>query len=233
MNIKKIEKQLKKINQLFDNIKEDGTVSSIEKDLMLSYIRNLYEKVVITDNSSTTESPLQSVSKVEPVIDVPKVEEIPPVNNIADVVMKEVVEADQQITQSTPSPQVEVKTEVASQPETVVSEVVEEFKPIAPQEILDLFEFESVSELSDKLSRAPISDLTNSMGINEKIFTVQELFGGDSALFTKSMEAMDKFTSLEQARDYLVEHVAVDQNWSEKGKVKKAIHFIKLISRRY
>jgi len=236
MNIKKIEKQLKKINQLFDNIKEDGTVSAIERDLMLSYIRGLYEKIVMTENNSSTDSSSPHEKKIDPVIEIPKVEEVKsPVKNVADVVMKEVVEADQRAAQHTSSSQsqVEVNNEVASQPESAISEVVEESNPEAPQEILDLFEFESVSELSDKLSRSPISDLSNAMGINEKYFTVQELFGGDSALFTKSMEALDKLTSLEQARDYLVEHVAVDQKWSEKGKLKKAIHFIKLISRRY
>jgi len=71
------------------------------------------------------------------------------------------------------------------------------------------------------------------MGINERIFTVQELFGGDSDLFNRSMETMDKYTSLEQARDYLVENVAVEQNWADEKKIKKATNFIKLISRRY
>lgn len=234
MNIKKIEKQLKKINQLFNTIKEDGSMSAIERDLMLSYIRGLYEKMIITDQAADTEKEVSRVSKSSVKAEISMREEAPPrsQHNIADVVMQEVAQADQ-YTPNTTTSSPKVESMVASQPATVITEVVEEVKPVIPQGILNLFEFEEVSELSDKLSRAPIADLTKCMGINEKIFTVQELFGGDSALFTRSMETMDKFTSLEQARDYLVENVAVDQNWDEEGKVKKASNFIKLISRRY
>ena len=52
MSIKKIEKQLRKINQLFETIKEDGTMSAIERDLLLSYVRGLYEKIIIKESST-------------------------------------------------------------------------------------------------------------------------------------------------------------------------------------
>jgi len=233
MNIKKIEKQLKKINQLFDNIKEDGTVSAIERDLLLSYVRGLYEKIIVTEKSSDNNAAPVAAAKPRVEEKAPVVEEIaPPANNIAEVVMKEVVEADQFTSQTASSPQVQ-SSYSAPQQEVAVQEIKEEPKPEVPQELVKLFEFEAVNELSDKLSRSPIADLTKCMGINEKIFTVQELFGGNSELFTRSMEALDKFNSLEQARDYLVENVAVEQKWAEEGKVKKATNFIKLISRRY
>lgn len=226
MNIKKIEKQLRKINQLFETIKEDGTMSAIERDLLLSYVRTLYEKIVLKENSDhKDESP--ATSQKEATNEAPKAEEkVNPTNALADVVMKEVVEA---------APATSTASETVSSVDTAppAQHVIEETKPEVPAEILNLFEFEEVSELSDKLSRAPIADLTKSMGINERIFTVQELFGGDSELFTRSMETMNKFTSLEQARDYLVKNVAVDQKWADENKVKKATHFIKLVSRRY
>jgi|GEM_PF-3965780 len=46
MNIKKFGKRLSKINMLFDSIKEDGDVSAMEKDLLLSYLREAYEYVL-------------------------------------------------------------------------------------------------------------------------------------------------------------------------------------------
>lgn len=237
MNIKKIEKQLRKLNQLFETIKEDGSVSAIEKDLMLSYVRGLYEKIIESQDSSkhaTIAKSHKTKEKIE-VQEVIKEKVKDPVqDNIVNVVMQEVVESN--ITAGTPEPNTVSSTsapQISSFQETVAQEVVESPALDAPQEILDLFEFESTNELSDKLSRAPIEDLTKCMGINEKIFTVKELFGGDSSLFTKAMETMDKFTSLEQARDYLVEVVAVDQNWASEVNLKKATKFIKLISRRY
>jgi len=126
MNIKKIEKQLKKINQLFETIKEDGTMSAIERDLLLSYVRGLYEKIITKEKSSHKEEVVPVVSK-ESVTEEPKevVEIVPPTNDIAGVVMKEVVEADQ----------------FASHPQSVaaVQEVVEVAKTAVPEEILNLF----------------------------------------------------------------------------------------------
>lgn len=234
MNIKKIEKQLKKINQLFDTIKEDGTVSAIERDLMLSYVRGLYEKIVIPQTNSSDDNSPSNVSKSKKVEAAHKVVEIvAPTNNIADVVMQEVVEADQFVSNPTPVMPAETLAAPSVHNEVAAQEIIEPPKPQIPEELKELFELGSGNELSDKLSRAPITDLTKCMGINEKIFTVQELFGGDSALFTKAMEVMDGFSSLGQARDYLVENVAADQKWGDKGKIKKASNFIKLISRRY
>jgi hypothetical protein len=235
MNIKKIEKQLKKINQLFESIKEDEAMSAIERDLMLSYIRELYERIALPQNHASDDKATPSASSkmdrsTEPVKATASFQKV---NNLADVVMKEVVEADQFLTQQSASFPLEENDTVSNQQTAVLTKVIEDPNSNVPQEILDLFEFETINELSDKLSRAPISDLTKSMGINEKIFTVQELFGGDSASFNNAMASLNKFTSLEQARDYLVKHIAVDQNWSDKDKMKKAANFIKHISRRY
>lgn len=239
MNIKKIEKQLKKLNQLFDAIKEDGTISPIERDLMLSYIRGLYEKVLIPQSASSDEKPIAKPSKVKEKAESVVAEETAPApsstsNPIANVVLQEVSEANQSNADKIPVSNTPVQDTIPPVQERATAfEAPAPPKMQTPQELMDLFTFESTNELSDKLSRAPITDLTKSMGINEKIFTVQELFGGDSALFSKAMETMDKFSSLDQARDYLIENVAIDQNWAADNKVKKAANFIKLVSRRY
>ena len=223
MNIKKIDKQLKKINQLFENIKEDGIISPIERDLMLSYVRNLYEKMLESDQSPSEKAPKTGFIKSTPAVEEEIVPE-PKMNPIADAVLQEVSED---------NPRIEPKQEFT--PPVVEEEKTPPPSPKIeiPEELSQLFTLESTKELSDKLSRSPIADLTKSMGINEKIFTVQELFGGDSTLFTQTMESLDKMTSLDQAKDYLVENVAIKQNWTAEGKLKKAAHFIKLISRRY
>ncbi|MDF1698996.1 MAG: hypothetical protein P1U56_24300 [Saprospiraceae bacterium] len=236
MNIKKVEKQLRKINQLFENIKEDGVISPIEKDLMLSYVRSLYEKMLDSENSTLKgkkvekELPVKEVIKQEP-----KTMPAEEANPIAQAVFQDVIQKeDVPVSNETDHTQAEVRSAAPKQEMIVEVESPEEVKKTEiSEELSQLFTFESTKELSDKLSRSPISDLTKSMGINEKIFTVQELFGGDSSLFSRTMESLDKMSSLEQARDFLVEHVAVDQNWTAEGKVKKAANFIKLISRRY
>ena len=201
---------------------------------MLSYVRGLYEKMTEPQDDNEKNNVVDKVSKSKAKKEAPivKITE-PKQDNIADVVLQEVEEAEYSNSNTENSTQSVSSHSSPSYQTPAIQKVVDTPKIDIPQDLVDLFKSGSVNELSDKLSRSPIQDLTKCMGINEKIFTVQELFGGDSALFTKAMEEMDKFTSLEQARDYLVKHVAVDQNWTADGNLKKAAKFIKLISRRY
>lgn len=251
MNIKKVEKSSRKINQLLENIKEEGNVSSIEKDLLLSYIRDMYEKVLDLEEGGSYKT--QKSSTREKAFDIPKPEKketpaptpTPVPAYIADVVRREVVDSAPEPVRQAIVQEVEqiekvvieeykapvYETPAYAAPEPVVEEVVS--VPSAPAELLNLFSTNAISELSDRLSMSPISDLTKSMGINEKIFTIQELFGGDSSLFSKTMQELDKLSSLEQARDYLVTNVALDQDWASEPKIKKAANLVKLISRRY
>jgi len=77
MNIKKFGKRLSKINMLFDSIKEDGDVSAMEKDLLLSYLREAYEYVLdgkastvfpadVSTPKTYTQQPIVQETKPEP-----------------------------------------------------------------------------------------------------------------------------------------------------------------------
>ena len=242
MNFKKVEKAAKKINQLLDNMRDEEQVSTIEKDLLLSYIRDLYEKVIYSETKNSekpvkikapkeekTSSILKPVENITPPTPTPVIE-------IADVVRQELQET---ITHQPEVAPLQRTIETSSYTPPVVAEepVIQEqqhnLNSNISQELLEIFEKGAVSELSDKLSQSPIADLTKCMGINERIFTVNELFGGDTGLFNTTMQELNNAGSLEQARDYLVNNVAVEQNWGDASKIKKATNFVKLISRRY
>ncbi|HMT54541.1 MAG TPA: hypothetical protein PKC06_14900, partial [Saprospiraceae bacterium] len=107
-------------------------------------------------------------------------------------------------------------------------------KEIISQEIMDeLFAEERISDLSDKLSLSPIKDLTKSMGINEKIFTQQELFGNNQQQFITTLEKLNNCQNFTEAKQYLLENVINDFGWTSEGKVKKAATFIKLVKRKF
>ncbi len=240
MNFKKVEKAAKKINQLLDNMRDEEQVSKIEKDLLLSYIRDLYEKATQTKESSKKENayraPKSDVAQSpisNPVAEIKA--PTPPAVEIADVVRQEIQEITNQPVPTPIQKQVEPSSSIQNNTPAEVIQVEELDLPktSAPQELLELFEKGSVAELSDKLSQSPISDLTKCMGINERIFTVNELFSGDTGLFNSTMQELDKLNSLEQARDYLVNDIAVRLNWGDGSKIKKTANFVKLISRRY
>lgn len=228
MNINKIEKLHRKIGQLIQSIREDDAPSAIEKDLLKSYIRNMYEHVLFDkkkDHSGSTEYKTSEVvnQRKEEV----KQEVVENSSFSLDQVVKEEV-----VSQSIPEP-APIPVTPPPTPQ-VVEEVVAAIPKVEiPDELDELFAHADVSELSDRLSRTPIDDLTRCMGINEKIFTMNELFGGDSSLFNNTMSDLNNLDSLDQAKDYLVEKVALEQGWADPGKIKKADKFIKLISRKY
>ena len=79
----------------------------------------------------------------------------------------------------------------------------------------------------------PIKDIKKAMGLNERIFTVNELFGGDQAIFDLTTDTLNKLPDFTQAKNFLMRNAASKYNWDKKGKKSKAKNFIKLVKRRY
>ncbi len=218
MKEKKIKRLLDKINQLYKHQEIDGALSAIEHDLMLSYIRDLYEQYAFANGeySLTDNVRSQSSDKTEAIV---KPEAV-----VQKVVEKETVQAPVVIAKE------EVVVEV-SEPKPEPDLAPE--SPEIDESLESLFKEESISDLSDKLASQPIKDLSKAMGINEKIFTIQELFNGDQDLFNRTINALNGYNSFIEATFYLKNGVATDQDWASDSKIKKAAGFIKLVRRRY
>ena len=217
MKLNKIKLELEKIESLLNSIKKSsGGGKAIERDLMLSYIRKMYEfalteKTYKNGDPSTKKNKNALKKKVaERWID--KAEEI--------------IEAPKELEEMPEVPLEEPDTE--SQEEEIQSPALH-----IPEEVSTLFTHRKAVEISEKLGESPINDLTKALGINEKVFTIKELFGGKQKLFNDTIDRLNSFTQFEEAKDYLIKNVAVDLNWGDDGKKKKASHFIKIIRRRY
>jgi len=62
-------------------------------------------------------------------------------------------------------------------------------------------EIESVTpDLSSVLKLKPVTDLTETIGINDKFLFVQEIFKGNQWLIEKSIEKLNKVISLSDAK---------------------------------
>lgn len=71
------------------------------------------------------------------------------------------------------------------------------------------------------------------MGLNERIFTVNELFGGDQSVFDNIVATLNELRTFADAKNYLIQNVAGKYNWASKDRKSKAKNFIKLVKRRY
>ena len=227
MNIKKFGKRLSKINMLFNSIKEDGEVSAIEKDLLLSYMREAYEYIVDSDNTAKA-TKTSSKRYAEPDHHVP-----PPQASSKSNVLQQI--ASDEVAPVVEMPRVAAATPDQSQPAPTPTpdHSMDDSSISVDPALLEIFQNAEVSELSDRLSMSAIKDMNRAMGINERIFTVKELFGGDTEIFNSVLTAINDCKSYEEAKDYLLTGIAKDQDWSNGDRIKKAEHFVKLVKRRF
>lgn len=225
MNIKKLGKRLNKINLLFQSIKDDGTASKIEKDLLLSYLRDAYEYA--TEPGDTPAPVAEKPRYEEPAVHVPPTRPAPTPQVIQQIVQEEVVPA------PPPTPQ-PAAPEPHPAPVSVETTEATPTNPVAVSDALSaIFAQADVNELSDRLSMSPIKDMTKAMGINERIFTVKELFGGDNDVFNSILQRINGCSSYDEASEYLLTGIARDQDWANESKLKKAETFMKLVKRRF
>ena len=205
-------------------------VSAIELDLMKSYVRELYETLLnLPTGHAGPKVEVIRTQKVEIAESKPRPTPPPP----PAVKPESAAEMEQEVVLP-PPPKEPPVAPAAVKPDSEISAParIVTRPPVSP-ELEELFRFETAKELSEKLSEMPISDIRKAMGLNERIFTVNELFGGEKEVFDTTIAELNKMNSFEEAKAYLINGVAAKYNWSAKNLKNKAKAFIKLVKRRY
>ncbi len=239
MNIDKAKILLEKINVLMRSMSvAPDQIADIEQDLMKNYIRQLYESVL--EESAPASMKAAPAPKPKPV----KKEIVPPPapvvtpepEPIPEPTPVKVAPAPKPIPTTPlpppPAPEPKVEMEVvppkpAPAPKPIVKSV-----GISP-DLEEIFKLTTATDLREKLSQSPIKDLTKAFSINERMFTIKELFGDNNDLFNNTIKQLDGLKSFEEAKKLLATSVASEYGWSKKSKQKKAKEFVKLIKRRY
>lgn len=231
---------LQKINRLFDSIMIDDQVSKIEEDLMLQYVRDFYD--ALKDSTPTAHAPQETI--IPPKEQKIKTEASPLDNKPVEAVHKNQTVENfdtkstnyQEIEEKSTPIKVEKTTPPSPPPQKIEPQRIErhpkESQPLADA-AHELFEQKEVKEISEKLSQSPIKDLSKIMGINDKLHTISELFGGDAKLYEQTMTTLNGFHNFEEAKHFLLENIATRYDWTLKTRKEKAKEFIKLVRRRY
>ncbi|MEO1713936.1 MAG: hypothetical protein AAFU60_11450 [Bacteroidota bacterium] len=246
MDFQKTKLLLDKVNALYKSMSADpNQVAEIERDLMRNYLRQLYEQFMEESSFSTAAPATHSAPVVppspptpEPALEVIKSEPappppppVPPAAPAPTYTPPRIIDVPDSVKEMNEEVQEVFNPRVDREPEPVYQ------APSQPipggDDMEELFSTSEAKELSEKLSELPIADLTKAMGLNERIFTINELFGGDQQLFINTMTRLNQFSNFSEASQYLAQEVAGKQNWTKKSKKKKAKEFIKLVKRRY
>jgi hypothetical protein len=244
MNLPQTKILLEKIISLYKTVSADEkNISSIERDLMLSYVRQLYESVSDISGTPSVSAPAKPIPQPVVIPPQPKVEVYkaptpppPPVQQPAPIVVEQ------------PKPVYEapkVVEQVAYMPPPVPTPppVVEQPKPTPvvhpshaghlPADVAALFEENTGKELSDKLANTPIADLTKAFGFNDRLLTQNELFGGSKTVFDEVVKDLNNSSSFDTAKGLLVS-LATKYHWAaNEDRKKQAKAFIKLVRRRF
>lgn len=211
MNIKDSNRHFEKLSSFYKQISADGHINKIELELLKSYTLKFYESMLDGDTASSQNSSPEPIARVEtPAAPIKPVEPVSPPKVAA------------------------VQPTIAEQaPAEVLIESSDDVPKKQSQDIENLFSLEKGTEISDKLSTTSIKDINKAMSINERIFTIKELFGGSQEQYDKTINSLNGFVSYDDAKHYLSENIVNDNNWLDPDKSKKVKKFLKLISRKY
>ncbi|MBT8218840.1 MAG: hypothetical protein KJP00_03400 [Bacteroidia bacterium] len=239
MHLEKTTILLEKINNLYKSmIRDADNISNIEKDLLKDYVKSFYEQLLDSKASNTGKQKSKKKSKkriLEKVFDMPE-------GHAAQHASKE--PAENAHTPAEPKknyvpPRIiqlpkEIEEEIASTPSKQNEEVKHEAPPADNEAMTELFEEEeNKKDISSRLSNSPIGNLNKAISINEKIFTVNELFGGNMTDMETTLSALNDCKNFDEARSKILENKVVEYNWMAESRIKKAKKFIKLVRRRY
>jgi hypothetical protein len=255
MNLAQTKIYLEKIIALYKSMSADErNISPIERDLMLSYIRQLYETCLDTPSVSTA-SPVSAPAKPTPAppkAEAPRVIEPPKIETPVAAPPKftpPVVEAPRYVAPA-PPPRIETPPPppVVEQPRYVAppppppppayeppprSRGVHAPSSGFSAEVEALFDEQVGKEISDKIANAAIPDLTKAFGFNDRLLMQNELFLGNKNAFDEALKDLNNSSSFDTARAFLAD-LAVRNNWNVNGERQKhAKAFIKLVRRRF
>jgi len=226
MGLKKVSKLIGKINVLHDSLLSiDEEISSIEKDLLLNYIRQLYEQVLAI--GAEDDNGIEPIQRAKEVIDLPTKEDVmvhPAVEEIADIPTEDSFKVPTQTLPNIQKVSAEEEVQVLEEPITMKG---------LNEDLVAMFEMKEAKDVSERLSSTPIKDLNTAMGINDRFLTVNELFGGDANAFKKCVDNINQMESYEEAKSYLLSETAQTYDWSAAERLKKAAGFITLVQRRF
>ncbi len=240
MNLPQTKILLEKIITLYKTLSSDeNNISPIERDLMKSYVRQLYEAVIDappTPSVSTAQKATHATA--QPKLETPKATPPPPPVQQPIVVEqpKPVYEAPQTVYEApkvVETPRYTPPSPPAEQPKPTPAAYTPHYTPHIPAEIEALFEDIAGKELSDKLANTPIADLTKAFGFNDRLLTQNELFGGNKAVADEVIKDLNNMSGFESAKGFLLS-LATKYNWAaNEDRKRQAKTFIKLVRRRF
>ena len=214
-----------KINALYKNIDANTPgVSPLERDLMLSYLRQFYETIALSQSQ-----PKATQSEVQPIIEVPPLKEEQPIKEVQSLKEEKretgLLGRERGVGNFEP----EKKT-----PEPVVHEMIPQpVEPASDSELAHLFIWQEPSNLAERLASQAISNLSfSTFSMNERLLYTNDLFGKNNAEMEEAVKMLNNFTHFDQAKVFLL-NIGRQYDWHKEDRKEAAKSFINTVRRRF
>lgn len=226
-----------KINALYKNIDANTPgVSPLERDLMLSYLRQFYETIALSQSQNKApvkevqpEKEVKPIKEVQPEKEIQRVKEVQPVREIQPVneVKRETGLLGRERGVANFEPEKKIVEPVAS---AITPQPAE---PLSDSELAHLFIWQEPSNLAERLASQAITNLSfSTFSMNERLLYTNDLFGKNSAEMEEAVKMINNFTHFDQAKIFLL-NIGRQHDWHKEERKEAAKSFINTVRRRF
>lgn len=226
-----------KINALYKNIDANTPgVSPLERDLMLSYLRQFYETIALSQSQNKApvkevqpEKEVKPIKEVQPEKEIQRVKEVQPVREIQPVneVKREtgLLGRERGVANFEPEKKIVEPGAPAITPQPA--------EPLSDNELAHLFIWQEPSNLAERLASQAITNLSfSTFSMNERLLYTNDLFGKNSAEMEEAVKMINNFTHFDQAKVFLL-NIGRQHDWHKEERKEAAKSFINTVRRRF
>ncbi|GDX45197.1 hypothetical protein LBMAG24_05240 [Bacteroidota bacterium] len=232
-----------KINALYKNIDANTPgVSPLERDLMLSYLRQFYETIALSQSQNKA-----PVKEVQPEKEVKHIKEVEPIKEVQPEKEIQRVKEVQPDREMQPLNEVKRETGLLGRERGVANFELEKkiVEPVAPEitpqpaeplsdsGLAHLFIWQEPSNLAERLASQAITNLSfSTFSMNERLLYTNDLFGKNSAEMEEAVKMINNFTHFDQAKVFLL-NIGRQHDWHKEERKEAAKSFINTVRRRF
>ena len=226
MDIQEIVKRINENSRLLS----DGSISEIDRDILLDDLRRLY--LLVKGNVLAYEVTIEHA----PIIKA----EVPPLIPVKEEVVAHVFEPKTAIVEEIIAPKEEPKqVSIPVEPVKVTEPVKKAETKVKPSSLNEIFAGEEKS-LNDRLSgdtrpalndHAVRKDLRSMIDFNKQYVLINELFKGDSQAFQTAVNQINDAPTIEVAFEYIKTELMPKYQWN--GEMQSTRLFDKLVRQKF
>lgn len=214
--IEKILTELENVKTTIHKVNNTGKFPDIEKDIVLSKLRNIYEFINYIQPITQTASVSEEIVSTGPEFEESK-KKIEIIEKPAD--KDEILEIKVESTTK-----IKEVTSAKHGKEEILAEKLKETGEFMNEV---LARYANTFDLSKKMQSQPVSDIATVIGLNDKFLFTKELFNNDTDLYNQTINKLNKANDFNNAIQY------IDSNFKWDFEDPAVQKFLELIRRRF